>query len=273
MTYFDFLLRFVLPPIVVLVMLARPTLRHWVGIAALAAITYAWTTPWDNYLVASGVWAYRPTQVSGVMLGFVPVEEYLFFGLQAILGSLWTLSLLRLAQETDRLRRATSLAAIAAAWAAGPVVNAWLGGAASPTLISPVVAVHAWPPLPYGQVNYLVLILVWAVPVIVGQWALGRRIFTRPLWVWALGWMVPTLYLSASDSVAIGAGIWHILPDQSLALLVPLGRIGLPLEEAVFFLVTSLLVTQGFLLVSEPQAADTLRGWLSAWSRRREVRA
>ncbi len=272
MTYFGFLLGFVLPPIVVLIGLARPTRRHWVGIAALAAITYAWTTPWDNYLVASGVWAYRPAQVSGLTLGFVPIEEYLFFGLQAILGSLWALTLRRLAQETDRARLLASLVAIAAAWLSGPLLMGLIGSA-SPTAPGDTVAVDAWPALPFGQANYLILILVWAVPVIAGQWALGRRIFARPLWVWALGWLVPTLYLSASDSVAIGAGIWHILPDQSLNLLLPLGRAGLPLEEAVFFLVTSLLVTQGFLLVSEPRAADTLRGWLSAWSRRNEVRA
>ena len=90
--------------------------------------------------------------------------------------------------------------------------------------------------------------------------------------IWAAGWIVPTLYLSASDAVAIAAGVWHILPAQSLNLMLPVGG-GLPIEEGLFFLVTSMLVTQGFLLVSAPEAAATVRGWLGAANRQHEVRA
>ena len=272
MTYFDFLLFFVVPPIVVLAVWARPTARHGLAIAFLCAVTYIWTTPWDNYLVASGVWAYRPAQVSGLVLGFVPVEEYLFFGLQAILGSLWTLTLHRLAQAADGTHRTPAALAIALAWTAGPILATALGVAGRPAIGS-VESTQAWPPLPFGQANYLVLIGVWAIPVILGQWAIGARLFRSPLWVWALGWLVPTLYLSASDSVAIAAGVWHILPDQSLNLLLPLGQAGLPLEEAVFFLVTSMLVTQGFLLASVPEASAMFRGWLNGLTGGKGVRA
>lgn len=272
MTYFDFLLFFVVPPIVVLAALARPTARHGLAIAFLCAVTYVWTTPWDNYLVASGVWAYRPAQVSGIVLGFVPIEEYLFFGLQAILGSLWTLTLHRLSGGDLSLWRRAAAPAIALAWTIGPILAMALGTAGRPAIGS-VETTQAWPPLPFGQANYLMLILVWAVPVILGQWAIGARLFRSPLWVWALGWLVPTLYLSASDSVAIASGVWHILPDQSLNLHLPLGNTGLPLEEAVFFLVTSMLVTQGFLLASVPEAGATLRGWLNGLTGGKGVRA
>jgi len=268
MTYFAFLFLFIVPPIAALVWLARPTMRQWACIGVLALITYVWTTPWDNYLVASGVWAYRPEHVSGIVLGFVPVEEYLFFGLQAVLGSLWTLTLQRLARsEIGR----PGLGLAAAAWLIGPLV-ATVSGVAGLAAVGDVVAAHAWSPLPFGQLNYLVLILVWAVPVIAGQWVIGRRVLARPLWVWAAGWIVPTLYLSASDAVAIAAGVWHILPAQSLNLMLPVGG-GLPIEEGLFFLVTSMLVTQGFLLVSAPEAAATVRGWLGAANRQHEVRA
>lgn len=272
MTYFDFLLFFVVPPIVVLAVLARPKARHGLAIAFLCVVTYVWTTPWDNYLVASGVWAYRPAQVSGVVFGFVPLEEYLFFGLQAVLGSLWTLTLYRLARSDDAFRRLSTALAIALAWTIGPIVATAIGAASRPAIGS-VETTQAWPPLPFGQANYLILILVWAVPVILGQWAIGARLFKSPLWVWALGWLVPTLYLSASDSVAIASGVWHILPDQSLGLHLPLGNAGLPLEEAVFFLVTSMLVTQGFLLASAPEAGATLRGWLNGLTGGKGVRA
>ena len=52
----------------------------------LLAVVY--TTPWDNYLVATGVWYYDPQLVSGIVLGWVPIEEYTFFVLQTILTSL-----------------------------------------------------------------------------------------------------------------------------------------------------------------------------------------
>lgn len=262
MTYFNFLLCFIIPPILVLTVFARPQARHWAGIAILGLITYAWTTPWDNYLVASGVWAYRPDQVSGLVLGFVPIEEYTFFGLQAVLGSLWTLSLQRLVplEGGDRPPRFGAALAVILAWSLGPALAAVLGlGLAGPT--AEVIATHAWPPLPFGRANYLFLILVWALPVIVGQWFIGHRIFRQRFGVWALGWIVPTLYLSLSDSAAISAGIWHILPEQSLGWLLPIGGAGLPFEEGLFFMVTSMLVTQGFVLISAPQGASLARQW------------
>ncbi|HRE29682.1 MAG TPA: lycopene cyclase domain-containing protein [Anaerolineales bacterium] len=271
MTYFQFLLLFLVPPILVLYILARPGRRHWSAIGILGIVTYVWTTPWDNYLVGSGVWAYPPEQVTGLKLGFVPIEEYTFFGLQAILGSLWTLSLQRLTATPDRAFAQRGLGLMALAWAIGPGLALALFSSAIGAG-NPVVTTQEWPRLPFGQLNYLVLILAWALPVIVGQWVIGRFVFTRPIWVWALGWAVPALYLSLCDSFAISAGIWHILPDQSLSLLLPIGQAGLPFEEALFFIVSSVLVTQGYLLISAPEAGATVRGWLQQ-ARRGRVRA
>ena len=50
------------------------------------AVTY--TTPWDNYLVFKKVWWYGPDKVVGV-LGYVPIEEYMFFVLQTIMSGLF----------------------------------------------------------------------------------------------------------------------------------------------------------------------------------------
>ena len=64
--------------------------------------------------------------------------------------------------------------------------------------------------------------------------------------------LVPaTLYLSATDALAIGRwGTWTIDPAQSLHVL--LGGM-LPVEEFVFFLLTSTLLTLGIVLVwAEP---------------------
>jgi lycopene cyclase domain-containing protein len=58
-----------------------------IGLHVVIALVY--TTPWDNYLVATNVWWYDPELVTGIVIGWVPIEEYTFFILQPILGGLW----------------------------------------------------------------------------------------------------------------------------------------------------------------------------------------
>ncbi len=122
MTYFGFLLRFLMIPILLLAALVwagrkRLSLRGLpfaTGVHMILALLY--TTPWDNYLVATGVWYYNPALISGFLLGYVPLEEYTFFVLQTILvGLWWGLLASRLAptggfQPSARLRRSVSLA-------------------------------------------------------------------------------------------------------------------------------------------------------------------
>jgi lycopene beta-cyclase len=96
MTYGQFLLIFLVVPIVVLgLILRRQLTREYVrviGVMALVAFVYA--TPWDNLIVAQGVWSYDPARVAGIILGWVPLEEYLFFLLQPVLAGLVVLALL-----------------------------------------------------------------------------------------------------------------------------------------------------------------------------------
>jgi lycopene cyclase domain-containing protein len=86
MKYSRFLLLFVVPIVIMsaIVALPRMTKREWLGIILLPILAVVWTTPWDNYLVASGVWRYDPKKVGNVVLGYVPLEEYLFFILQSL---------------------------------------------------------------------------------------------------------------------------------------------------------------------------------------------
>ena len=95
MTYGAFLLLFLVLPILALaVALRRRMTRAWrwsVGAVALIAVLY--TTPWDNFIVAQGVWSYPPDRVLGVTLGLVPLEEYVFFVLQVLLTGLVLLAL------------------------------------------------------------------------------------------------------------------------------------------------------------------------------------
>lgn len=96
MTYGQFLLIFLVIPIVVLGFVLRRQLTvgyvRVVGMMALVAFLYA--TPWDNLIVAQGVWTYDPARVAGIILGWVPLEEYLFFLLQPVLAGLVVLALL-----------------------------------------------------------------------------------------------------------------------------------------------------------------------------------
>lgn len=84
MKYSRFLLVFVVPVVLISGILALPrmTRREWFAAITLPILAVLWTTPWDNYLVASGVWRYNPKKVWNVILGYVPLEEYLFFVLQ-----------------------------------------------------------------------------------------------------------------------------------------------------------------------------------------------
>ncbi len=100
-----------------------------------------------------------------------------------------------------------------------------------------------------SHLTYLVLILVWAGPIIVFQWLIGADLLIRRWKVLILGIVLPTVYLTFIDSFALRSGTWTISPLQSLNLFLP--GIAVPVEEAVFFLVTNTLIIQGMILFRE----------------------
>ena len=100
-----------------------------------------------------------------------------------------------------------------------------------------------------GHATYLILILVWAGPVIVMQWLVGADLLIRRWKVFIPGVLLPTLYLTVIDSFALRSGTWTISPLQSLNIFVPI--IEVPIEEAIFFLVTNTLIIQGMILFLE----------------------
>lgn len=94
-SYGQFLLIFLVAPVVALILLLRRrvTGRFVLGTALLAIVAFIYTTPWDNAIVWMGVWTYDPSLIVGVILGVVPLEEYLFYFLQTILTSLVLLAI------------------------------------------------------------------------------------------------------------------------------------------------------------------------------------
>jgi lycopene cyclase domain-containing protein len=242
MTYFGFLLRFLAIPIVLLSVVAIVDSRRgraipqnfrgwpfWAAVALHVVVAVVYTTPWDNYLVATGVWYYNPDLVTGILLGWVPIEEYTFFVVETVLAGLWIAFLMR------RMRFET-LAPLRRSWRIVPaalLLLLWLGSVA--------LLISGWPP---G--TYLALLLAWALPPIALQLGFGGDILRRygRLVVTAIATL--TLYLSAADYLAIGSGTWEIDPAQSLHWLIA-GV--LPVEEVIFFLITSTLVTLGIVLI------------------------
>ncbi len=95
-SYGHFLLVFLVLPILGLAFLLRRslTVRYARTVLTMAAIAFVYTTPWDNAIIALGVWSYDPALVWGIVLGWVPLEEYLFFLLQPLLSGLIVLALL-----------------------------------------------------------------------------------------------------------------------------------------------------------------------------------
>lgn len=242
MTYFQFLGLFLVVPLSALLALELrdhrrgsrlpdcfQTWRPWLLLAGLAAIAVLYTTPWDNYLVATRVWWYEPRLVCGVTLGWVPLEEYLFFVLQTLLtGTLWLQLARRLSPPPRSFRasgrvRVAGVAVLAVLWltAAGILGFGWTPG------------------------TYLALEATWALVPLLIQAAFGADILWHYRRLTLIVIALPTLLLTAADAVALSAGTWTISPEQTLGW--KLGGV-VPLEEFIFFLLTNCLVACGMTL-------------------------
>ena len=93
--------------------------------------------------------------------------------------------------------------------------------------------------------TYLPFLLVWALPVILLQWLVGWRSLWRERGQWI--WIAPGLciYFSLADAVAIKAGIWQF--DTRALIGIWLGPV--PIEEVLFYLLTALMLVQGFVII------------------------
>ena len=268
MTYFGFLFRFLVTPILVFLAITYSDhrrnkqalgFRHgsavWTGIAIHVLLAVVYTTPWDNYLVATGVWYYNPDLVTGLVLGYVPIEEYTFFVLETILAGLWWLFLTqRLGIPQNEFRTNKSLVYLST----GVLASFWL---LSTYLL--FFGIPAW--------TYLSIILFWALPPIVIQVRFGADILWhyRKLIFWAI--VIPATCLSLIDILALKTTTWSISESQTTRILF-FGI--LPLEEVVFFFITNVLIIFGMTLllanVSQERFAK-LKNQVQAWKKKWNV--
>ncbi len=242
MTYFGFHLWFILPPIVVLHLLwmtSRLEGHRRAGYRALGLIVAAaflYTILWDNYLVYRGVWSYAPNRVIAT-IAYVPIEEYAFFILQPLLSGLLYLVLSK--RKTTRTSKPSFLAK----------------GSRFGITLMVCISVLGIFCLAFGgdRALYLGLILSWCGPVLaVLMWIGFDKIWTARRAATA-SLTISTIYLCIADFVAIRMGIWTISEQYSLGI----NLFGLPIEEAVFFLVTNWMVIQGVAMLM-PNIASSI---------------
>jgi len=241
MSYFEFLIVFLLPPIVILTTLNLYDQRRqrvlpsefvanqlWKVILLLVLVAVLYTTPWDNYLVATSVWWYNPDLVTGIVIGWVPIEEYTFFVLQTVFTGLFTITLARyLPLPKTHFSPNTPIR-----WLLGlGLLPLWI--------LSFLALIVGW-----DAGAYLVILLVWAIPPIALQLAFGADIlwYFRRLVLLAI--LATTVYLALADSLAISSGTWTINPSKSLMVFIG----SLPIEEFIFFLTTNTLIVLGITL-------------------------
>jgi lycopene cyclase domain-containing protein len=240
MTYFRFHWIFNFPLLVVLAWLGgggwSPALALPMVYVLVAAFVF--TTPWDNVAARRGIWGF-PRDKYTRRLGYLPVEEYLFFILQTLIVMLGVRAIFHFHPEWHR-----PIGTALTTWT-------WLGlAAATPAWIVVGLELRRWGSRRGPSVNYL-LHLVWFLPVVYVQWVIGPRLLGAHLGLLAIVTIAFGLYYSLADYLAVGAGLWFFDEKQITGYKLG-GR--LPWEEAAFFCLTSLLVAQSYLLLAPAYA-------------------
>lgn len=238
MTYLTFDLVVLLP--VVLVLAAAPRRRRTppgggrdaLAIVALAAMALLWTLPWDAHLIAAGIWTYPPSRVSATF-GGVPLGEVVFILVEPVVLGLWLRRLPRPSRP-----------------ASPPAVTGRPDHRARPALAWLLVAAVGLALATTRSGRYLGEILAWTAPPLALQSAVGGDVLHAAAARRLAGVAAPALVFCLADRLALGLGIWRIAPDTSTGLTLA----GLPVEEALFFVLTSLLVVDGLVLAASPTA-------------------
>lgn len=229
LTYVDVHFLYTLPVIVALALICRPFVSRSevfkIGFISTLALVY--TTPWDNYIIYHGAWTYPADRVWTVV-GYVPVEEYAFFVIQTVLTGLWTLLCTRwstpcLCFNYDKRSH---------------LLIRWIpiGAMVAITAVGYRIAVPGQPTF------YLGCILGWVCPVLAFMWFGAGNYFVRKIVSSTVAITVPTVYLCWVDRIAMRDNVWHIDEASSLNVFV---ADHLPVEEALFFFVTNVMIVLG----------------------------
>jgi lycopene beta-cyclase len=235
-TYFRFHLLFNVP--LLLLLAACNASSPWTTDEIAAAgwvllAVFLFTTPWDNFAVKRGLWGFPPGKY-WARIGYLPVEEYAFFLLQSVNVMLAVRALLHFfpdwqtGQETAITRATLLFLAVS--------IVPWLLVAAQLGWVRRLAGARA---------NYA-LHLAWFLPVIYAQWIVAPDLFLSHTGLLVLVTLIFGLYYTLADLAAVRVGLWFF--DEKQITGAKLADV-LPWEEIAFFLLTSLLVAQSYLLL------------------------
>ncbi len=238
MTYLEFHLFFTLPLFSALLYINRHnnvarTGKAWIGTATLVALALGYTTPWDSYLIREGIWSYSTERVLGTLY-LIPYEEYFFMVIQTVSACLLLMKILEISRRNYVPGRLSSAQRTIARLVM--VVLLTLVGTGIPFLFE------------NGPYRYLALIVVWGAPIVLLQWSVGHAVLFQ---FWREGITAFTLltgYFCWADWMAIQRGIW-LFPEGTVTNYTVATH--LPVEEALFFCVTNVMVIQGFILFNK----------------------
>ncbi|WPH00962.1 Hypothetical protein R9X50_00379600 [Acrodontium crateriforme] len=226
-------LTYTIPPAIILSVLFAPlcTRIDLYKIAFLIIIAVTSTIPWDRYLIRTNIWSYPPDAILGPKLFDIPVEEVFFFVIQTFNTSVLYLLLNKPILPSIYLVKEKS----AGKWK-------WIKIAGQLATALAIRKGVQWI-RDEGEFTYLGLILVWAMAFLSVLWSVSYQLLMRlPLTSTVLPIAIPTLYLWLVDTIALKRGTWVIeAGTKSGKYLWP----GLEIEEAVFFLLTNMLVVFG----------------------------
>ncbi|XP_025196896.1 bifunctional lycopene cyclase/phytoene synthase-like [Melanaphis sacchari] len=229
LTYIDVHLIYTLPVIAVLALITWPFISRLelFKIAFVCTMAFVYTTPWDNYIIFHNAWMYKPKNILAV-IGYVPVEEYMFFVIQTVMTSLWALVCTRWSPACFYFNfNKTSYTLIR-----------WI-----PILVLAFTAIQGYNiAVPGKDTFYLGCILWWSCPVIMFLWYGAGNYFVKKSTSTAIAVIVPTLYLCWVDRIALKDDVWHINEKTSLNIFVV---DDLPFEECLFFLITNVIIVLG----------------------------
>lgn len=193
-------------------------------IVFISTMAVAYTTPWDNFIIYNGAWTYQPERVLTV-IGHVPAEEYLFFVIQSVMTSLWTLLCVRWSTPCLNFNYDKKSYQLIR-WI--PIL-----------LLCVVTAVGYGMTIPGHNTFYLGCILWWVSPVMMVLWYGAGNFFVKKIISSSIAIIVPTLYLCWVDQIALKNNVWHINETTSLNVFIVEH---LPLEEALFFFVMNVII-------------------------------
>jgi lycopene cyclase domain-containing protein len=202
--------------------------------AVILLVVVVFTSPWDNFAVAKGIWGF-PRNRYRFSVGYLPIEEYLFFiweSLQAMALTVFFLNVLGPFSSIDTDWSLTSL----------------------PFFICLGVTFGLWAVLGLtwgrgkgrSKAHYAWHLIYWFAPIFALHWLVGWNILL-PRWpVVVLVTLVVGTVLSVADFWAVRKGIWFFDEKQITGHKI---RGLLPWEEVAFFYLTALIVSQSLIIV------------------------